>query len=192
MIHTYGGFEIDVKQKNEISKELEYIFRNGTHLLGVRRELMLYLGKQVVHGINYAFVARSEVIIPNPRPYYELIIINVNEEGKTCIVRRETILKASASTIGGIICSKEDEAPIRIINSTEANNLLKLFDKGMHKVLGIDYEAELYLGHQTVKGMNYYYLAEAKSLEPETKSIKLVVINLFMDKVKVVQIKDVL
>ncbi|MBW5389667.1 hypothetical protein [Brachyspira hampsonii] len=192
MIHTYGGFEINVKQKNNISEEIKDIFEKGTHLLGVRRELMLYLGKQVVHGMNYAFISRSVPATLNPLPYYELIIININETGKTCIVRRETILKASESAIGGIICSKEDEAPIRIINSTEANNLLKLFDKGMHKVLGLDYEAELYLGHQIHHGCNYYYIAEAESLEHKTKSIKLAVINLFIDEAKVVEIKDIL
>ncbi|MBW5390960.1 hypothetical protein E6A51_12350, partial [Brachyspira hampsonii] len=148
--------------------------------LGVRRELMLYLGKQVVHGINYAFVARSEVIIPNPRPYYELVIINVDGEGRTCLLETETILKASEFPIGGVTCSKEDEAAIRIIDSAEARNLIELFDKGMHNVLGLDYEAELYLGQKIVRGGNYYYLAEAKSVENKTKSIKLVVINLFM------------
>ena len=187
-----GNFEINVKQKNKISEELKDIFKKGTNLLGVHRELMLYLGKQVVHGINYAFISRSVPATLNPLPYYELIIINVNETGKTCIVRRETILQASESTMGGIICSREDEAPIRIIDSIEANNLLKLFDKGMHNVLGLDYEAELYLGHQIYHGCNYYYLAQATSLENKTKSIKLVTINLFIDEARVVEIKDIL
>ena len=187
-----GNFEINVKQNNQISEEIESIFRRGTHLLGVRRELMLYLGKQIVHGINYAFIARSAPATFDPAPYYELIIINVNETGKTCIVRLETILQASESTMRGIICSKEDEAPIRILNSIEANNLLKLFDKGMHNVLGLDYEAELYLGHQIYHGCNYYYLAQATSLENKTKSIKLVTINLFIDEARVVEIKDIL
>ena len=62
----------------------------------------------------------------------------------------------------------------------------------MHNVLGLDYEAELYLGHQIVQGCNYYYLAQASSIEDKTKSIKLVVMNLFIDEVKVVEIKDIL
>ncbi|MBW5381517.1 hypothetical protein, partial [Brachyspira hampsonii] len=145
------SFEINIQQKNDIPKDIEDIFKKGTNLLGVRMELMLYLGKQVVHGVNHAYISRNEPSVLNPLPYYELIIININETGKTCIVRRETILESSASPIGGIICSKEDEAPIRIINSTEANNLLKLFSKGMYNVLGLDYEAELYLAHQIVQ-----------------------------------------
>ncbi|PCG20965.1 hypothetical protein [Brachyspira sp. G79] len=187
-----GNFEINIKQKNDIPENIEDIFEKGTHLIGVHRELMLYLGKQIVHGINYAYIARCVPATLNPRPYYELIIINVNETGKVCIVRRETILKASESEIGGIICSREDEAPIRIINSTEANNLLKLFSKGMYNVLGLEYEAELYLGHQIYHGCNYYYIAEAESLENKTKSIKLVTMNLFIDEVRVVEIKDIL
>ncbi|OEJ16187.1 hypothetical protein BFL38_12180 [Brachyspira hampsonii] len=187
-----GSFQINVIQKNKVSKELKDIFEEGTNLFGVHRELMLYLGEQVVNGINYAFISRSEVVIPNPTPYYELIIINVDGEGRTCLVETETILKASEFSIGGIVCSKEDEASIRIIDSTEAHDLLKLFDKGMHNVLGLDYEAELYLGQKIVRGGNYYYLAEAKNVENKTKSIKLVVINLFTDKVQVVEIKDIL
>ncbi|WP_256097192.1 hypothetical protein [Brachyspira hampsonii] len=62
----------------------------------------------------------------------------------------------------------------------------------MHNVLGLDYEAELYLGHQIYHGCNYYYIAEAESLETKTKSIKLAVINLFIDEAKVVEIKDIL
>ncbi len=187
-----GSFEINVKQKNDIPEDIEDIFRKATNLLGVRRELMLYLGKQVVHGINHAYISRNEPSVLNPRPYYELIIININETGKTCIVRRETILESSASPIGGIICSREDEAPIRIIDSIDANNMLKLFKKGMHNVLGLDYEAELYLGHQIVKGCNYYYLAQASNIETKTNSIKLVVINQFMDDIKAAEIKDIL
>ena len=189
---SVGSFEINIKQKNDIPAAIEDIFKMGTHLLGVRRELMLYLGSQVVHGVNHACIARSEVVIPDTKPYYELIIINVNEEGKTCIVRMETILESSKYPMGCIICSREDEAPIRIINSIEANNLLKLFEKGIHNVLGFDYRAELYLGHQIVQGCNYYYIAEAANLENKTKSIKLVVMNLFIDQVKVIEIKDIL
>lgn len=187
-----GNFEINVKQKNKISEELKDIFKKGTNLLGVHRELMLYLGEQVVNGINHAFISRSVPATLNPLPYYELIIINIDGEGRTCIVEMETILESSKFTDGAIICSKEDEATIRINDSTEAHDLLKLFEKGMHNVLGFDYGAELYLGHQIVKGCKYYYLAEARSLENKTKSIKLVVMNLFIDEVKVVEIKDIL
>ncbi|WP_300754361.1 hypothetical protein [uncultured Brachyspira sp.] len=69
-----GNFEINVKQKNEISDELIGIFQRGIKgFYGASRELMLYLGKQVVHGINHAYISRNEPSVLNPRPYYELI-----------------------------------------------------------------------------------------------------------------------
>ena len=72
-----GSFEIDVLQKNVVSVEIQHIFYEATNIEGVKRELMLYLGKQVVHGMNYAYISRSVPAILDPLPYYELIIISL-------------------------------------------------------------------------------------------------------------------
>lgn len=170
---------------------------------------MLYLGKQEADCMNYAYISRTVPATSNPAPCYELIIINVNETGKTCIVRRETILQASESTMGGIICSREDEAPIRILNSLEADRFIRTFnsavdntkkiEKGteeemalVKKVQEYHYDVELYLGYKPVAFANYYYIAEVKNRETEVKGIQLVTVNNPKEGSIIVEIKDIL
>ena len=102
-----GNFKINVKQKNEISDELIGIFQRGIKgFYGASRELMLYLGEQLVNGTNYAYITICTPATLNPIPYYELMIINVDTDGKASIASRETIIESSQiGTVGGIICS---------------------------------------------------------------------------------------
>ncbi|WP_297205857.1 hypothetical protein [uncultured Brachyspira sp.] len=185
-----GNFKINVKQKNEISDELIGIFQRGIKgFYGASRELMLYLGEQLVNGTNYAYITRCTPATLNPIPYYELMIINVDTDGKASIASRETIIESSQiGTVGGIICSSSYEAAIQENKSAESKHLLDLFDKG---VSDFDYKAELYLGHKIVQGCKYYYLAEAKDKKGEN-SIKLVVIYSFMKKIEISGIEDIL
>ena len=130
-----GSFEIDVLQKNVVSVEIQHIFYEATNIEGVKRELMLYLGKQVVHGMNYAYISRSVPAILDPLPYYELIIVNVtydNGNRKINDLQATTIIKnAEKGMFGGITCSKAEEAIIRIIDSIYANELIQIFNNAI-------------------------------------------------------------
>ena len=97
-----GNFKINVKQKNEISDELIGIFQRGIKgFYGASRELMLYLGEQLVNGTNYAYITRCTPATLNHIPYYELMIINVDTDGKASIASRETIIESSQiGTVG--------------------------------------------------------------------------------------------
>ncbi|WP_258022207.1 hypothetical protein [Brachyspira hampsonii] len=188
-----GSFEINVKQKNEIPDELVGIFERGIKgFYGAGRELMLYLGEQLVNGKNYAYITRCTPATLHPVPYYELIIIYVDREGRASIGRRETIIESSQiGTVGGIICSSSYEASIQENESAESKHLLDLFEKAVSNVSDFYYKADLYLGHKVVQGCKYYYLAEAKDKKGEN-SIKLLEIYSFMDKIKVSGTKDIL
>ncbi|MBR7040542.1 MAG: hypothetical protein IKI24_01730 [Clostridia bacterium] len=50
---------------------------------------------------------------------------------------------------------------------TEENKAL--FDKGMEKLLGVDYEPVAYLGSQIVAGTNHCFLAQATVVAPDAQ-----------------------
>ncbi|OEJ16238.1 hypothetical protein BFL38_12185 [Brachyspira hampsonii] len=208
-----GSFEIEVLQKNAVSAEIQHIFDEATNMQGVRRELMLYLGRQLVHGYNYAYISRSEIVVPYSVPYYELIIVNVTYDNgniKISDLKATTIIKnAEKGMFGGITCSKADEAIIRIIDSVYANELINLFNsavsntknikegteeemKLVKKVKEYDYDVELYLGDKLVTGIDYYYIAQVQNVETTVKGIQLVTVNNPSSGSKVVEIKDIL
>lgn len=204
-----GSFEIDVLQKNVVSVEIQHIFYEATNIEGVKRELMLYLGKQVVHSMNYAYISRSVPAILDPLPYYELIIVNVtydNGNRKINDLQATTIIKnADKGMFGGITCSKAEEAIIRIIDSIYANELIQIFNNAIKntkdmkeetelvkKVKKYDYDVELYLGYKPVTFGDYYYIAQVQDKENKVKSIQLVTVNNDKEGAKVIEIKDIL
>lgn len=204
-----GSFEIDVLQKNVVSVEIQHIFYEATNIEGVKRELMLYLGKQVVHGMNYAYISRSVPAILDPLPYYELIIVNVtydNGNRKINDLQATTIIKnAEKGMFGGITRSKAEEAIIRIIDSIYANELIQIFNNAIKntkdmkeetelvkKVKKYDYDVELYLGYKPVTFGDYYYIAQVQDKENKVKSIQLVTVNNDKEGAKVIEIKDIL
>ncbi|WP_304354715.1 hypothetical protein [Brachyspira innocens] len=208
-----GNFEINVKQKNKISEELKDIFKKGTNLLGVHRELMLYLGKKESNSVDYAYISRTVPAVLNPAPRYELIIVNVpydNSNMKNYKFNATTIIEdIGKGMLGGIRCSSAEEATIRILNSLEADRFIRTFnsavdntkkiEKGteeemalVKKVQEYHYDVELYLGYKPVAFANYYYIAEVKNRETEVKGIQLVTVNNPKEGSIIVEIKDIL
>ena len=172
-----GEWDINPKQINEVDENIKTIFDNTVkNLLGVKRELMLYLGSQTLNGINYAFICRSEITYPSALPYYEIIICNVSPSNEISIVKLEKIIESSQSSVGGIVCTSSDEAKINISNSKESKDIINIFKNA---VKDIKYTADLYAAKQVVKGINYYFISHAE-LNDGTTSIKLVTINNFM------------
>ena len=187
-----GEWDINPKQINAIDENIKTIFDDTVkNLLGVKRELMLYLGNQTVNGINYAFICRSEITYPSALPYYEIIICNVSPSNEISIVKLEKIIESSQSSVGGIVCTSSDEAKINISNSKEANDIIKIFKNAVKDIKDTKYTPELYAASQVVKGINYYFIAHAE-LNDGTHSIKLVTINNFMESSEVIEVKNIL
>ena len=197
-----GGFKMHVLQKDELPN-VQQIFDEGVYVKGVKSKLMLYLGTQLVHGDNYAYIARSQADYEDSIPYYELVIINyLNNNGNKIIslVRRETIVRGvPKGIVGGMMCSTEEEACIReYSNIKKFDELIDIFKKAIDKtkemkeeteivkkVKRFDYEPKLYLGEQITT-------AEATNIKTEQKSVQLLEINDFMDKSEILKIEDIL
>ncbi|EKV57529.1 hypothetical protein [Brachyspira hampsonii] len=188
-----GEWYIATKQINAIDEDIKTIFDDTVqNLLGVKRELMLYLGKQQLSdGINYAFICRSEITYPSALPYYEIIICNVSDSNEISIVKLEKIIESSQSGIGGIACTSSDEAKINISNSKEADNIVNVFENAVKDIKDIKYTPELYVASQAVKGINYYFISCAE-FDDGSNSIKLLTINNFMESSEVIEVKNIL
>lgn len=204
-----GSFEINVLQKNAVSEEIQQIFDKATKIEGAKRELMLYLGKKESNSVDYAYISRTVPAVLNPAPRYELIIVNVpydNSNMKNYKFNATTIIEdIGKGMLGGITCSKSEEAIIRIIDSAYANELIVLFNNAIKntknikeetelvkKVKEYDYDVELYLGYKPVAFGDYYYIAEVKNRETEVKGIQLVTVNNPKEGSIIVEIKDIL
>ncbi|WP_297203561.1 hypothetical protein [uncultured Brachyspira sp.] len=182
-----GSWNIDTQQSDAINEDIKTIFSNATkELLGVKRELMLYLGNQIDEGINYAFICRSEILAPSALPYYEIIICNVSDQNETSITKIEKIIESSQSSVGGIICTSSDEAKINTSKSKESEDIIKIFENAIKNAGDVKYNHELYVANQVVKGINYYFIASDET------SIKLLTINNFMDSSEIIKTENIL
>ena len=127
MIKT-GEWDINPKQINEVDENIKTIFDNTVkNLLGVKRELMLYLGNQTVNGINYAFICRSEITYPSALPYYEIIICNVSPSNEISIVKLEKIIEETERENDFIIDNNLKNEIITKFNSRI--NMFKEYEK---------------------------------------------------------------
>ena len=87
---------------SEITQEVQEVFNKAIKSLGVgqTRELMLWLGTQLVNGHNYAFVVRTESATLKPTVSYELLICNISFDKQIySIYSLEKIITSSSSPV---------------------------------------------------------------------------------------------
>ena len=85
-----GGWS--VSESTEVTDEVWELVENATDgLLGVGYEPVAYLGSQVVAGSNHCVLCKATVVVPNAKPYYVLMYIYRDLEGKCSILKIEEI-----------------------------------------------------------------------------------------------------
>lgn len=182
-----GSWNINTQQIDTMDENIKKIFLDASkELLGVKRELMLYLGNQIDNGTNYAFICRSEILAPSALPYYEIIICNVSDENKVSIEKIEKIIESSQNSAGGIKCTSYEEAKINTSKSKEAEDIIKIFDNAAKNVTDVKYSRELYVASQVVKGINYYFIAN------DGTNINLLTVNNFMNSSEIIKSEIIL
>lgn len=76
---------VKIIEEADLPLDLEIIFKAATSVAGVSYKPLAYVGKQVVKGMNYYFIAQAQVIYPGAEPYAVYICINTFE-GHSSIV----------------------------------------------------------------------------------------------------------
>ena len=91
---------VDVIEEASLRDEVKVIFEAATRsIIGVKCKPLVFLGTQIVKGINYHFIAEETVIYPGADPRAVMITINVFNK-QTTIVGIEPMHKDNTGALG--------------------------------------------------------------------------------------------
>lgn len=89
-----------VEEETNVPEEIRLVFDKAVkQLMGVGYKLLVYVGKQVVKGINYHFICESKVLYPGAEPKAVHLVINEFQD-QTSIVSITPITSSSESFLG--------------------------------------------------------------------------------------------
>ena len=165
-----GGYELlnipvsTTKLPQEVASAMVAI---NTNYLGATFVPLWYVGKQVVNGANYLFIAKE---------------VRSTKERNTAIVGLVANVPAGAGFIHG-----KGANIVEIIEEVDLPEEAKeAFENGTKQLMGMNYKPIVYVGSQVVKGMNYYYICEAKGVYPDAKPFAVMLgVNVFQDQATV-------
>lgn len=170
---TFGGYEIINKPLSATSmpQELATAFPLvNAKLLGATYDPIWYVGRQLVNGINHMLICKEVRVTATQKPAIVAMVINV---------------PAGKATTG------EGASIVKIIEEAElSDELAAIFKAGTTNLVGVGYKPIAYVGKQVVRGMNYYFICEARPvvLNPNPYAV-LLGINVFENQHSVVVIE---
>ncbi len=148
----------------DITDELSSLFNKATEgLIGAGYTPVACIGRQVVSGMNYAFICREKIISPGTPETYSIVYIYEDTEGNAEIKNimntgvKTWMSDSDTPTAGGW---KQADSP------EISDKLGGLLDSAFEGLLGADYSPVALLSTQVVAGMNYCVLCEQKVVYP--------------------------
>ena len=79
---TVGGWTLDDFKGGNLPQKVQTAFSAVTSdLLGVQYVPLLYIGSQVVNGVNYCLIAQQSLVLSEPRKHIVKMIINESSDG---------------------------------------------------------------------------------------------------------------
>ena len=144
----------------EITDELASIFEKATEgLVGAQYTPVAYIAKQVVSGMNHAFLCRERIVVPNAVETYSIVTVYADTQGNVKIL---DVVDSGVETWISDSMGSWSQAESPVISDELAAQLEKAFE-GM---LGADYTPVAVLSTQLVAGMNYCVLCEQTIVYP--------------------------
>ena len=169
---VFGGYEIANLPVNKLPQEVVSAMGavNSTPLLGATYNPIWYVGKQLVNGVNYLFVAEDIRATKNKDKSIVGLVINVPPG--------EQSIQGAGAKIDRIIESEELAPEIQTAFATVEKSLC-----------GVSYKPIMYIGRQIVRGENHYIVCEAKTIYPGAQPRAVILgINIFEGKPSIVGI----
>ena len=84
---TLGGWNIDEMKGVNLPQKVASAFTEVTSgLTGAEYEPVLYVGEQIVNGVNYCIICVQTLVTPSSPKRLVKMVINVNIEGETKLV----------------------------------------------------------------------------------------------------------
>lgn len=169
---TFGGYEIVNVPATSLPEELaSAIGVVNQNLIGATYIPVWYVGKQLVNGTNYMLVCKEIRATRDQDVMYVNMIINV-----------------PAGSIGG-----EGATIVEIDEYAKMEPEVKfIFEQATRGLMGVDFRPIVYVGKQVVKGINYYFVCEAKGVYPGAEPyLVLMKINSFQGNLQIVSIEPI-
>ena len=169
---VFGGYEIINQSADKMPQDLASatgIINEG--LLGATYMPIWIVGKQVVKGLNYLIIAKE---------------IRSTKDQDTKIVAM--IINLPPGSIGG-----KGATVVEIIEEAKLTDEIKVaFETAVKTLTGVAYKPIAFMGEQVVKGINYYYVAEAKVLYPGSQPYGVILcVNVFNGVTSIVSIEHI-
>ena len=160
-----GGWQNS--ESPDITPERRAVFDKAMDgFVGVGYEPIAYLGSQVVAGTNHAFFCKAQVIYPNSLPYFAIVYIYEDLEGKA------EIAEIASMTVYGELdenASTAAQLPGGWSFAEPQEDGMAAFEKASEYLTGASYTPIRVLSSQVVAGMNYCILCQAQVVVPGAK-----------------------
>lgn len=186
-VHMVGGWETVLTDKQVGLEESEIkIFNDAKEgYTGLKIEPVALLGKQLVAGTNYMFLAKGTPAVQKPTTSYIIVVIYNDLQGKSSITSvldfdfskytNKNIDYNSSDVVGGWTV----EAPGKL-NVLDDEDVSSAWEDATKTLTGISYNPIAVVGKQLVSGTNYAILCYANgSYQGSTESLYLV--TLYVD-----------
>ena len=136
-------------------------------LIGTKYTPIVYLGSQVVNGINHAVLAEQTIL--TGRDTTNIVVLIFNEKDNDCtLVNIERVIE-SGSAFGGTTINATIDIPTGIRD---------IWDKAFEDRIGGKIEPFIFLGTQVTKGTNYIFAATVDPMTPNSEvSVNIVTVN---------------
>jgi hypothetical protein len=185
-----GGWNIDVNKGTLPEKVATGFVEVFADMDGATYEPLIYVGSQVVNGINHAIVAK-QTLVTNP-PVDAIVLIILNEKpidpikSKFSVVSIEPIVKehGGPGTLGDLEVNVQDITP----------ETRKIFNEALEGLIGATYKPLYLVATQVVHGTNFVFLAQQNlaTLDNDEHLVEVVVNVDEEEKARLVSIKTIL
>lgn len=144
-----GGFEIVNMPAGSIPQEAASAVFGAINsgILGATYIPLWYIGSQVVKGKNHLFLAKEIRATKHQNTSIVGLLINVPPH------------KGAFTGEGATVVKIIEEAQL-------SDELACIFKTATQSLVGVSYKPLFYVGHQVVKGMNHYFIAQAQAIYP--------------------------
>lgn len=169
-----GGYEIVNESASKLPQDVASGFHGAvSELLGATYTPIWYVGKQLVNGVNHFLICKEiRISAKHPVPMVVGLVFNI--------------------PAGEGACKGEGAKVVRIIEEADLPAELRtIFDRAEKQLIGVGYKPIAYVGSQVVRGVNHYFICQAKGIYPDAEPYAvMMVVNFFKDEVTIVSIEQ--
>lgn len=171
---VFGGYEIVNAAADKLPQEVASavsVINGGT--LGATYQPIVYVGKQTVNGVNHLLICEE--------------IRTTKGKGKMIVGLVINVPPGEGSIRG------EGAKAVNIIEEADLSpEVQAAFDTAEKQLVGVGYKPIAYVGSQVVRGVNHYFICEARGIYPGAEPYAaLVAVNVFEGNASIVGILPV-